>query len=382
MRRRTGPPRAGLWAALAVAVLGVLAACTPPAAAVHPMGASCTWPADLDPQRDGLAVLYAEGRGDPTPTELVLLDVATGGLRARCMGAEYAWGGPSFGHGKQSPTQSRGSVLFPPVSPDWRLALSTAGVVEPATGRVVGPPVPGWDAVALPGEGHVLRRRAGLTSAEEDYDPGNWCLAPRPDAPPQECEPLSGGAPGFPVVGRDGTVGWASQAEVPVQLGPVAAVVQTDGRRILQLQVPPSYNDTTSVVDASGRAGLIDYSAFRNAPGNAAFAEQPGWYTLDRVDASGVDGRLHVGASSWAEVRALAAELGAYPDGAIVVDGGRAVVVALRGFPLVTAYFVRIAEDAPARVLVSLPVGGTSDGRLVGEPVILAWPDSASPVEP
>lgn len=369
--------RGDAWAALVVAALVVLAGCMEPAPPEHPMGAGCTWPADLDPQRDGLAVLLAESR-DTRPSELVLLDVATGGIRATCSQAEYTWGGPSFG---SDSAQVTASVIFPPVSPDWRLALSTAGVVDLATGAVVGPPVPGWTAVALAGEGQVLRLRDHGSSASADYDPGNWCLAPRPDATAQECRPLAATGAGFPVVGRDGQVGWASQAEVPVQLGHLSAVAQTDGRRILQLQVPPGYDDSMGVVDATGRAGLIGYSAFQNAPGNAAVAQQPGWYTLDRVDAAGIEGRLHVGVSSWPEITGLADNLGIQPYGAMVVDGGRAVVTALRGFPGDTAYFVRIGEDAPARVLATLPVGG-SPGAQIGEmPVILAWPGSASQVQ-
>ena len=64
----------------------------------------------------------------------------------------------------------------------------------------------------------------------------------------------------------------------------------------------------------------------------------------------------------------------------MVVDGGSAVVVVLRD-GTDTARFVRIAEDGPARVLASLPVGRRPDALLAGMPVILAWPDAASSVE-
>src|SRR5688572_21993209 len=219
------------------------------------MGAGCTWPADLDPQRDGLAVVAVAAPG--YTTDLVLLDVATSGVRARCAGLQLGDPRPSFLFGDRwssgTPTQS---VLLPTVSPDWQWALSSAGLVELATGRLVPEPVAGWRTVALPGEGRVLRKRVPADPTDHDggnsYDAANWCLAPRMDAPEKECQVLSANGPGLPTVGRDGTVSWASAVPVPVQLDWVSGVVQTDGSRIVQLRLDPNFQDTDSVVDASG----------------------------------------------------------------------------------------------------------------------------------
>jgi hypothetical protein len=66
----------------------------------------------------------------------------------------------------------------------------------------------------------------------------------------------------------------------------------------------------------------------------------------------------------------------------MVVDGGRAVVVVLQRFPVGTAYLVRIAEDALARVVSTLRTGPGADALIGAMPAILGWPDSASSVEP
>lgn len=361
-----------------------VAACSPGAAQpqppAHPMGPGCTWPADLDPQRDGSAVL-AVAAPDYT-TVLVLLDVATGGVRARCSGLELRGGAAALqegsGLGRAVPTAS---VLFPSVSPDWRWALSSAGAVELATGRVVAEPGPGWRATALPGEGRVLRERvaAGSSRPEDDYVAANWCVAPRLDAPENECQVLAGDRPGFPAVGRDGTVAWAPATAVPVQLDRLSGVLQTDGSRIVQLRLSRDLWDHRAVVDASGRAGLIGPDEFRFAPGNIGFEDHPGWYTIEEIGAAGAAARLHTGLSSWSEVRALEGGLQVMPFGAMVVEGGRAVVAALRATD--AAVFVRIAEDAPARVVTRLPLGG-GPALEGGVRQVFGWPGTASPVEP
>jgi hypothetical protein len=368
--------------ALLVVGVCVAAGCTPGTEpAPHPLGAACTWPASVDPQRDGLAVLTTSA---DEAEELVLLDVASGAVRSRCVGVPYFWSAPSIGRGFPSGgVQAAGSVLFPPVSPDWRFALSAAGIVELATGQVVAAPVAGWRAVALPGRGRVLRLREQDDVPRGDwyYEPAHWCLAPRFAAPPADCAPLPGSGPGFPVVHRDGTVGWAPARPVPVQVGRLSGVVQTDGDRIVQLQLADSSGDGTAVVDASGRAGLLGRAQFRYAPGNAEMADRPAWYTLEHLDAAGARATLHVGVSSWTEVSALGDGMLPQASAAAVVDRGRAVVVALPGSSSPTTYFVRIAEDAPARVLARLQRGPGPEAQIGGTPVILAWPDSASTVQ-
>jgi hypothetical protein len=353
---------------LAVLCLLAVAGCAPaPDAPAHTLGARCTWPAGLDPQRDGLAVLAGAD-------ELVLLDVATGGVRARCGPTGYVWPDPGV---------ATGSVHFPPIDPGWQFAVTSAGVVDLVAGTVVEAPVPGWRTMALPGEGRVLRQRVadGEVVQPDVAAAGSWCVAPRLDPPGQECLPLAGEGAGFPAVGRDGEVGWAPAAFLPVQLGWMPGVVQTDGRRVVQLRLDPTDADWTAVVDASGRAGLIGQGQFLHAPGNAEVGERPAWYTLEELDGAGARARLHVGASSWREIEALGTELNPLPHGAMVVDGGDAVVVALRD-RTDTARFVRIAEGGPARVLASLPVGRHPEALLAGMPVILAWPDSAPSIQP
>ena len=181
-------------ACIAVASLLVVAACAPGSGSAqppHPMGPGCTWPAELDPQRDGLAVLAVAANG--STMDLVLLDVATGGVRARCAGMLIGEGIPGFedGSGMEYAVPT-GSVLLPTVSPDWRWALSSAGAVELSTGRVVPEPDPGWRARALPGADRVLRERVpeGGPTGADDHDPASWCLAPRLDAPAAECVAL------------------------------------------------------------------------------------------------------------------------------------------------------------------------------------------------
>jgi hypothetical protein len=146
------------------------------------------------------------------------------------------------------------------------------------------------------------------------------------------------------------------------------------------------------VLDASGRAGLLGRVDFLSAPVAPGTADHPAWYTLDGLGAAGATGRLHVAASSWDDVAALGEQVNPVAYGAAVVESGAAVVVALRSVPSMTAYFVRIPQDGPARVVASLPLSAaqplsapsdsdTPTAGIGGMPAILAWPDPATSTE-
>ena len=362
----------------AAGVLAVLlAACSPEPAPppVHPLGAGCTWPSDLDAARRGVAVLGARD-------ELVALDVSTGGVVARCVGVRSVVPRPAFtAPGYLADPLPAGSAVLSPVSADLRRAVVPGGVVELGSGHIVRDPDPEWTAAALPGGESVLRMRGqGVPTLPQD-----WCVAPSPSAAPAECRPLAGAGAGVPVVRGDGTVGWAAGAPVPADFGGLPGVVQTDGRGVVQARLADSTraDGTATLIDPTLRSGVFDAKEVRFAPGVAADAiERPTWFTLAAVGVDGVSADVHSAPVSWADVRwdPVAHNREAGPYGAAVLDGGRAVVLAMRGRTAgievpdghLAARFVVVSEDGAVREVARLPVG--PDGPLVDLPRILAWP--------
>jgi hypothetical protein len=370
--------------ALAGVLAALLAACAPAPARPpeHPLGAGCTWPVDLDPARGGHAVLGTAG-------ELVLLDVATGGVVARCDGVRSVVPRPTFtAPGYLSDPLSAGSAVLSPVSPDLRHVVVPGGVAELASGRVVPDPDPEWTAAALPGGGTVLRMRVrpdqpAPTLAQD------WCVAPSPTAARAECRPLAGAGDGVPVVHEDGTVGWAGGAAMPADFGGLPGVVQTDGRGVVQARLDDSTraDGTTTLVDPTLGAGVFDPNEVRFAHGVAEdMIERPTWFTLTAVSGNAATAVLHSAPVSWADVRwdPVAHNREAGPYGAAVVDGGRAVVLAMRGRTAgvevadsrLAVRFVVVREDGAGLEVARLPVG--PDGPLRDLPRILRWPDSGN----
>lgn len=366
----------GRPALLAVLLVGCAAA--PAAPPVHPLGAACTWPASVDVQRDGLAVLATV---DYPPLDLVLLDVGTGTVVARCTGVGGPAPAPEFvAPGFANDPLNRGSNVLPPVSPDLRSALVPGGVVDLASGRVVADPVPGWEAAGLPGGGSVLRVRTPGRYHGVSAQPGDWCVAPRADA--VECSPLVGEGPGVPVEHGDGTVGWISGVPVPAVFSGVPGVVQSDGERLVQARLDPSdrANGTGTIIAGSLRAGLLDESEVRFAPGVPdGIDERPTWFTFDGAGPGGATATMHTAETTWAELRS--ADLDG-PYGAAVIDGGMAAVLAMgtiAGNDRETR-FVMVREDGPVREVGRLRV--TASGDIGAQPRIVAWPDPAPSVRP
>lgn len=373
---------------LVVLLLALVAGCTP-APPAHPLGGACTWPAEVDPQRDGLAVLTDNGAGSGYRESLVLLDVATGTVRARCTGIASGLVAPgmSLADGFSDETASSpASVLLPPVSADYRFAVTADGVVELATGALTPNPDPQWRAVGFPGGGTVLRQRPGdprtVSTAQQ---PENWCVAPAADAPQDRCTPVAGAGPGGPAPHGDGTVGWAPLRPVPASFTragapAIAGTVQTDGVRVLQARVDPSTDarlaGAGSIVDASGRAGTLSPDAFRFQTRYRDLAEHPVWYTVDRAGPAGVTATLHTARATWDTVRG-GSDLVGRVDGAAVVDGGGAVVLATGGGSPIEVRFVRVGEQGAPRVVARTPLGGATG--LSGVPRIVTWPDMAAP---
>jgi hypothetical protein len=278
--------------------------------------------------------------------------------------------------------------VLSPVSPDLRRAVVPGGVVDLASGRVVPDPDREWTAAALPGGDTVLRMRTG-PGQDVPTLPQDWCVAPSPGAAQAECRPLAGAGAGVPVPHGDGTVGWASGAPVPADFGGLPGVVQTDGRGVVQARLDDSTraDGTTTLVDPTLRAGVFDEDELRFAPGVAAdMIERPTWFTLTDVSADAATATVHAAPVSWADVRwdPVAHNREHGPYGAVVVDGGRAVVLAMRGRTAgievadsrLAVRFVVVREDGAVLEVARLPVG--SDGPLPDLPRILGWPDSGN----
>lgn len=382
-----GRRRAAVLSSLLGLVVVLAAGCTagpnagadpgPGAPAAHPLGAGCTWPAPVDVQRDGLAVLLTV---DYPPLDLVLFDVRTGGVVARCTGVGGRAPTPEFAAaGFLNDPLNRGSNVLSPVSPDLRSVVVPGGVMDLGTGNLTPDPVAGWEAAGLAGGGSVLRVRAPAEYQPVSDQPGDWCVAPRADA--AECRPLTGAGPGTPVVRGDGSVGWLAAAPVPATFGDLPGVVQGDGERILQARLDPSEraDGTGTIIDGSLRAGLLDRSELQFAPSAPAGAEDvPTWFTLTGTDAAGVTAALHTAETTWAQLRS--GDLDG-PYGAAVIDGGQAVVLAMgtvAGNDRETR-FVLVPERGAAREVGRLRV--SASGELGAQPRILAWPDSASSVQ-
>lgn len=317
-----------------------------------------------------------------TGDQLVVLDVNTGGVTARCVGVRGIVPRPAFtAPGYLSDPLPAGSAVLSPVSPDLRRAVVPGGVVELGSGQIVRDPDPGWAAAALPGGEAVLRmRREGTPTLPRD-----WCVAPSPSAPQAECRPLAGAGEGVPVAHGDGTVGWAAGVPVPADFGGLPGVVQTDGRGVVQARLDDSTraDGTATLIDPTLRAGVFDANEVRFAHGVAPdVIERPTWFSHAAVSVDRASAALHSAPVSWADVRwdPVAHNREAGPYGAAVVDGGRAVVLVMRGRTAgievpgshLAARFVVVSEDGAVREVARLPVG--PDGPLVDLPRILAWP--------
>lgn len=212
--------------AVGLALSAALSACAAPAP--HPLGTGCTWPADVQPGRDGLAVLITFGTKvelDSIDQEVVLYDVPTDTIRARCAGlAGFALPTPlGLANPDVNPYyQVDQGVNLPPISSDYRLAVTPAGVVDLPTGRLTPPPDPTWVAVGMIGTTGVLRKDTRSNLRADTCDPDAVCVAAHPDTPQDQCGRVPGAtAPGQPLITTDGRVEWVPATSV-------AAVTLTD----------------------------------------------------------------------------------------------------------------------------------------------------------
>lgn len=341
--------------------------------------AECDWLAELDLQRD--AVLY-----DTYDGGLALVDAGTGEVRAGCTDVTLGTAGLASvplqvdGRSYGSQTWPRGSVVFSPLAPERRTAVTDDGVVDLVTGETRHPGGPTWAVAALPGAGRVLLGRRppqGWPPDASDYERGDaWCLLPAADAPIEQCQPITdSNEPGTPVVHGDGTVGWARATAVPLELDGIQGFAQTDGERLVRAEVLPPESKTGgsgAALDASGRAALLDSSDLRLRLGlepEDPQAQRIAWFTIDSIGANGVTATLHRSTATW---QTISAEVGGRPlattsaTGVAVVDDGRAIVVLIPDQGADRHVAVRIEEDGGVRRLAGIDWGGT--------PLILSWP--------
>ncbi|MGQ0774738.1 MAG: hypothetical protein ACT4NY_10015 [Pseudonocardiales bacterium] len=342
-------------------------------------GAECDWPAELDLQRD--AVLYDSYDGG-----LALVDASTGEVRASCthvtLGTASLASVPLQVDGRSygSPTWPQGSVVFSPLAPERRTAVTDDGVVDLVTGETRHLGGLTWATAALPGAGRVLlgqRPPQDRPPDASDYERGDaWCLLPATDVPINQCQPITdANEPGTPVVHADGTVGWARAVAVPLELDGIRGFAQTDGKRLVRAEVLPPESKTGgsgAVLDASGRAALLDSRDLRLRLGlepEDPQAQRIAWFTVDSIGANGVAATLHRSIATW---QTLSAEVDGRPlaatsaTGVAVVDNGRAIVVLIPDQAADRQVAVRVDEDGGIRRLAAIDWGGT--------PLVLSWP--------
>jgi hypothetical protein len=94
-----------------------------------------------------------------------------------------------------------------------------------------------------------------------------------------------------------------------------------------------------------------------------------------------VTATLHAASATWDAVRGVVGGVGP-AEGAAVVDGGGAVVLATAGGSPIEVRFVRVGEQGAPRVVARAPLARTPQdlaGAMSGIPRILAWPDTVVP---
>lgn len=397
-RRRLAP----LIAATAV-LAGALTACAPPEPA-HPLGARCTWPADLDIDRDQLAVLHQDsGPGsDPGPGMVTLVHVPTGTIRARCVGVSgSADRNTTFIGLNLDDVDLLSETLHSPLSPDLRYALSPAGTVELATGALTPHPPEAWPATELLGAGAVLRRRPDRDDSARNFRPVDYCVAPTVDSPQHACRTFPAAPRGYPVNRGDGTAGWAPATPVPIRVttrdGRVLdGIIQTDGTKVVLFRLSPPDRNVGPETAHLRLPTLADILRSNDGDGVALLTtderQRLMWYSVDTLGVDGATAALHLSPERRAAITALPSP--AIATSSVAVDDDTALVTVfwLYNEPDEPYAFFRNTEDGPSRLLFTLtptdPLYGDGDpdtppddsGLLPNTTLtILAWPDTADP---
>lgn len=396
-------------ATLAVLFASISACATTPP--VHPMGAGCTWPADLQPARDGLAVLLTYNPlypSDPDRQELVLFDVGADAVLARCVGIEKITVPTTMSdydiNQFKLATNAEQGVALPPISSDYRLAVTPTAVVDLPSGRLIPAPDPNWPAVAMLGRTGVLREDLRTRPSRDVYDgrdanrrnPTDFCTAPTPDAPPDQCAPLgSASGPGAPVVGPAGGVEWARyQPAAPLTLSGTDGTTYTGLAQIADTQVISLYIELypdTPELNLDGgyefepfsRAALpFDRKTLRDPSGSSNSSRNSApirWYRIDSVRPDQVTGTVYASTTTYRDLAEPCGDPFVMTSGYVLDPHNVILGCTAYDQPLEYRgehYFIQITDDGPPKILGTLGVNGrrADPTILPQEPTIYFWP--------